>query len=99
MHIANVQIGENNQDWVKLEDVITSKIGSSFTFKDDTNYYIVNTSGFNVFFIDTDQTITEVEDTGLPLEPKEQLGYKKTSGTLYVKSVNGKSDLHIEEEN
>lgn len=91
MHVANVK---TEKEWVKLEDLISSAKGTTFTFKADTNYHITNVGGYNVNMIDTDQD--PIVDEGFPLLAKEQCGYKKGTYDLFVKCEGGA--LHIEEE-
>ena len=91
MHIANVK---TTKEWTKLEDLISAAKGTTFTFKDNTNYYITNTGGYNVDMIDTDQD--PIVDAGEPLLPKEQCGFKTGAYDLFVKCEGGA--LHIEEE-
>lgn len=96
MHIANVSV---KKEWKKLQDLITEVKGSEFTFNANKNYYLANNGGDNIILLNTTSEPGEDNTDGIILCNKEQCGYKKDSGTVYVKSTSTVSTLHIEEGN
>lgn len=96
MHIANVNV---KKEWKKLQDLITEVKGSAFEFDGNKNYYLTNNGGDNIILLNTTTEPEEDSVDGVILCNKEQCGYKKDSGTVYVKSTSISSTLHIEEGN
>lgn len=102
MHVANIQITAENGEWQNLETLISTKLGSTFTFEADKKYFLVNCSNTDIFLINTTDNLTTLNDkkiNGVRLSPYGQAGLVKTSGFVYCKCYNNiTADLHIEEQ-
>lgn len=93
-HVANVKVGN---DWIKLEDLISTKTGSSFTFDDSKDYFISNIGTGICFMADVPSIPSADEVIGLGLSHGQCAQFKKGAGDLYVKTHVGIADIHIEE--
>ena len=100
MHVANIQITAENGEWQNLETLISTKLGSTFTFEADKKYFLVNCSNTDIFLINTTDDIDTLDAkkiNGARLHPYGQAGLIKENGYVYCKCYNGTSaDLHIE---
>lgn len=95
MHVANVSV---NKNWKNLEDLISEKTGSEFTFDSSKNYYLTNCGGFPVLFLNQENEPAESDMSGLKVDIMEQCGLKLTTGKVFTRCLPGITDIHIEVE-
>ena len=96
MHIANVLV---TKTWQDLESLLSTATSTTFTFDSDTNYYLTNDGTQKIYLVNKSSPApTDEAPLGLPLNPGEQAGLKLASGKVYVSTVSGTANLHVESE-
>jgi hypothetical protein len=96
MHIATITV---DKTWRKVEDVVSRKIGTAFTFEDDIVYSFQNQGDKNSILLqDYTSVPAENNEDGVILPPDNRYpcGFIKDSGELYARCLGGSSILHIE---
>lgn len=102
MHVANIKITADNGEWQNLETLISTELGSTFTFDSGKTYFLVNCGNSDIYLINTtdnETTLNAKKINGIRLAPYGQAGLVKTDGFVYCKCYNNiTADLHIEEQ-
>lgn len=95
MNIANVTV---KNEWVDIQDLISEATGNDFEFTPNINYYLSNSTGTPVLFLNVDSLPDETVNKGLVVAGFEQCGFKLGSGKVFARCLNGSTDIHIEQE-
>lgn len=76
MNIANVTV---KNEWVDIQDLISEATGDDFEFTPNINYYLSNSTGTPVLFLNVDSLPDETVNKGLVVAGFEQCGFKLAS--------------------